>query len=187
MTFADLYARALWRQPHHVCGEAMLPLTVGHARILESMGYWNPSSWLELMTCAWICGRPPGAFREPRGRLERFCWTIRLWRLGHTSFPEQVLAWRRYVSHHIDAPVISWPGGGGRMSGTPTFAALRIALIRMGYSPERVDDVPVDQALLDQYGMLEADGRLTVSPRSKADLEEQFQEARRHVQSLGKN
>lgn len=186
MKFADLYARTLWRRPFRVCGESLLPLTVGHCRILESLDLWSPDTWMDLMICAWICGKPPGEFRHPRGWREAMAWRVRLWRLGSQSLPDHCLVWKNYVEHHMETPVVTWQGKGST-SGTPTFAALRIALIRMGYSPDQVDDAPVDQALLDHYGMLEAEGRVTVSQRSKADLEEQFQAARRHVQSLGKN
>lgn len=187
MTFPEIYARTIWRQPHRVCGEVLLPLTVGHARILESLELWNPANWIDLMICAWICGRPPGQFRQPRGWWEAFQWRIRLWRLSSQSFAEHLAAWSKYVDHHLEVPVLIWPDMGGTKSGSPVFANLRVALIRMGYSPDRVDDVPIDQAFLDHYGALENDGRVTVTGNSRSDLDKQLEAARAYVQSLGKN
>jgi len=186
MTFADLYARTVIRRNWYVCGERMLPLRVGHGRILEAIGLWLPHSWLDLMTCAWICARPASWFRMPRGLRERLAWRVRLRRLRRQSFPLHVCSWTQYVDHHTAVPVVTWSGKGGTPS-TPPMVAMRAALIAIGYSPETVDEAPMDLALADYYSTLEAEGRMTVTGRSHEELEEQIRITRRYVQSLGKN
>jgi len=186
MTFADLYARTVIRRDWYVCGERMLPLRVGHGRIIESLGLWLPHSWLDLMTCAWICARPASLFRMPGGWSERLAWRVRLWRLSRDPFPLHVRSWTQYVDHHTAVPVVTWSGNGKRSS-TPPMVAIRAGLIGLGYSPETVDEAPMDLALVDYYSILESEGRVKVTGRTREELEEQIQNTRRYVQSLGKN
>jgi len=186
VTFADLYARTLWRQPFRVCGEVLMPLTIGHARVLDAFGFWDPATWIELMTSVWICGRPCREFRMPTGWWEAFKWRVRLLRLSSEFFPLHRAAWRQYIDVHLSVPVVTWQGN-GKMPGTPAFHGLRLSLIRLGYAPETVDDVPVDQAFLDHYGAMESEGRLEIASYSQEELDARFQEARHYVQSLGKN
>jgi hypothetical protein len=186
MTFADLYARTVIRRDWYVCGERMLPLRVGHARILEALNLWNPRTWVDLMTCAWVCARPASAFRMPRGWIEKIAWRVRLWRLGGQLFPVHLLSWSRYIDHHVAVPVVAWTGKSGR-PGTPPMVAMRANLIGIGYSPDAVDEASMDQALADYYSTLEAEGRMKVTGRTREELEEQIQNARRYVQSLGQN
>lgn len=189
MTFDDLYARTVIRRDWHVCGEPLLPLTVGHARILEVLDLWHPLAWIDLMLCAWVCSRPAARFRMPRGPWEKVCWRVRLFRLRRHSFKEHLAAWEAYVGHHREEPVVTWTTTHQSHSsaGTPFMVGLRAALIRTGYRPETVDDVPLDVAIMDIYAGLEGTGQVTVSTRSQEELESAFGQARDYVHALGQN
>lgn len=187
MTFEDLYARTVLRREWRVCGEVLLPLTLGHCRILDALPAWNPGTWVDLLISIWVCARPARGFRMPRGLRERLAWRVRLWRLKRFhSLELHKHAWHRYVRHHMTTPVVTWRGKGGR-PGSPVMAGMRAALIGIGYDPRTVDDAPIDEALADYYASAESEGRLTVTGRSQDDLEEESRMAEAYVLALGKN
>jgi hypothetical protein len=138
----------------------MLPLTIGHARLLEALRLWNATEPSELCVASYICHREYQWFSRILGSrsLPLRLWYWR-WTLGKDwDWERSKKAWANYITYHSDAPAVISTGKqeGLRM---PLLAVMRIYLCEhVGYSPETFDDVLYSQAIVDYYGSLELNG-----------------------------
>ncbi len=174
MTLSDLHLRAVVPVPFRVCGVDLLPMTVGHARIIEGLGLGNARVPFDLMLAAWICSRPPTKFApsvnawwmKPAFRLWR-------WKLGREwNWANSAKVWREYVDHHRDEPFASLKGKGAELK-TPWLAHLRsVCCGACGYSPETFDNVTMAQAVIDYHAYAEREGLCTLGAFTVSQIRE---------------
>lgn len=172
MDFADIHTRAAVHQPFRVCGMPMLPMTVGHARILDALGLWSAVEPQDVFAGAWICSRPHGEFSSKWGtsgtRLAMRFW---LWRLGRSwDWRMSALAWNQYVQHHREEIAATFKASQRKMV-MPWLAHLRATLCaRLGYNPQTFDDAPLAQAMIDYYAYAELEDAATLVPASVSEF-----------------
>ena len=161
MKFADLYNRGILPIDHVVCGIRLLPLTFGHAKLLDALDIRIPESREELILAAFICSSPSSRFMQ-RKRL-RFSLAFWRWRLGRKwDYARSLEVWADYLSHHYAVPAAMWEKS-DRAIGTPALDQLRVALCRYaGYDPMRFDDVEIARANCDYYTLCEMEGTVKV-------------------------
>lgn len=172
MTIEDLHLRAVVPVPFRVCGVSLLPMTVGHARILEGLGIMHAIAPVDLMTAAWVCSRPPGKFAGSIGK-----WWVRAWfgfwrrRLGRKwNWANSAAIWADYVEHHLDEPMATTKGQGGELR-SPWLAHLRsVCCGECGYDPATFDNTTLAQATIDYHAFAEREGRSTLMPNTVSQI-----------------
>lgn len=166
-TVQELHTRAALPACFRVAGVELLPLRVGHVRILTALGLFDAVSPADLICAAAVCSRPPGDF-VPRGLNSR-TFRFRLWwhrrRLGADwDWTKTRECWRAYLDFYADKPsTVPTENVETRRSETPLTAAMRVRLCgKMGYSPEAFDDVLYLQAMIDYCVLQESEGLVTM-------------------------
>lgn len=171
MTAADLYRRLTLRTRATVFGYKLVPFTVGHAILFDSLGVQSITTPGEVALAAWICSMPAHvADRRLNGR--RASWWMRwiVWtRAEWMRDPEEVRKGVEVLSVYLDdqtrVAATQAKGEDGPQSGVPFCQRLRAVLLsRLNYSPETVDQTPYLQALWDYIAWAEMEGALTVPP-----------------------
>lgn len=174
MTLSDLHLRAVIPVPFRVCGVALMPMTVGHARIIEGLELRNAVAPLDLMSAAWICSRPPTKFAPSiQARWLRAVFRFWQWRLGRRwNWTQTRNVWREYVEHHFDEPFASIKGKGQQLK-TPWLTHLRsVCCGQCGYSPETFDGVTMAQALIDYHAYAEREGLCSLGDWTVSQMKE---------------
>lgn len=174
MTFADLHTRAILPLVFTVCGVRLMPLTVGHVRILDALELWDAVTPDELVLAAWICSRPARETAEGiHGGSMRWRLPLWRWRLGRNwNWAKSAITWGEYVAHHMEEAAATFRASKGT-SVMPLTARLRVVLCnRCGYKPETFDDAPIAQALIDYQALGEAEDALNLSPCTVTELRE---------------
>lgn len=181
----DLHDRATVPVWHRVCGRRMQQLTVGHARILDAMGLWKPTSPESLLLAVVICSVP---FRKAVRLLDSrtLPWSLRwlAWRLGPGwEWRASLLVWFRFVRYHREEPyAVAKPLDPTRPVSThpinsPWLAHLRAFLCSEGgYSPESFDDQLLGQVVLDYYAVLESKDRIVLAKLTRTQMERRKEE-----------
>jgi len=170
MNVRDLHERSAIPLRHTVCGVALLPLTVGHARLLDALALWSPSDPRETVLAAFVCSHTPERVRWWLD-CRAFPWLLRfwVWRLGRGwDYARSIAAWSEFVTYHTEEPFLvprhESRSSSQTASGTPRLAHMRVVLCsRCGYTPETFDAAPYAQASLDYLTFLEIEGQATVA------------------------
>lgn len=177
MRFDDLQHRSVLPLAHVVCGAELLPMTVGHARVLDALGLWNAVLPQELILAAFICSRSHRdvtAAIQHKGTVLRLKWWA--WRLGRKwDYVASAGHWASYVTYHREEPLVSMNRSGGQM-GMPWLTHLRaMACKGLGYDPMTVDDAPLAQVVMDYYAFAESEGAVNVTPFSTSEIKQRRQ------------
>lgn len=172
MKFEDLHSRTVLPLAFVVCGVPLLPMTVGHARVIDALGLWGPVVPEEVMLAAFVCSRDHrkvAAAIHSKGTARRLRWWA--WRLGSQwNYDASIVHWRAYVAYHREEPLVTMKGGGGNL-GMPWLTHLRaMACKGLGYDPMTVDDAPLAQVVMDYYAFAESEGAVNVVPLSTSEM-----------------
>lgn len=180
MTIAEHYNSLSVHPDVSILGVRVLPLSVGHAKLLPALGLDDPQSIEELLAAALICAsRPEAVVGRLRSKAWRFCVAVRAFvsgfiiRLmsGRSKVAHHVVAiaalkqWRAYVDHYKAAPqsVPCRSGAGStRDIYTPVLAHVESGLIEAGFTSEQVDSMPLNEALWRHSVAREASGDVTL-------------------------
>lgn len=168
MIFEDLHSRTILPLAFTVCGTQLLPMTVGHARAIEALGLWSPTTATEVLLAAFVCSRGHrkiGLAIHSRWTRWRLRWWA--WRLGRKwNYDASIVHWRAFVAYHREEPLVTFKGSGGGM-GMPWLTHIRAAACKgLGYDPMTFDDAPLAQVVLDYYAFAETEGAVNVVPMS---------------------
>lgn len=176
MTLHDLHTRAVLPAQFTVCGIELIPLTVGHARILDALGLWGAEKPDELILAAVLCSELSSVFER---RLSSWWFPIAVrfwkWRLGKKwNFEESNKAWQAFVNYHRDEPATINKRNASQTV-IPLMACVRAALCgSMGYQPETFDDQRLAQVMLDFAAVQEMDGSVRSLPMSVNGVRERY-------------
>ena len=183
----DLHDRASVPVWHWVCGRRLQQMTVGHARLIDAMGLWKPTTPDDLLLCAFVCSR------TYRTALRQFDSTTLRWRIrwmrwmqgARWDWRKSLVGWFRFVRYHREEPyavarpldptrpVISQP------INSPWLAHLRAFLCAEGgYSPESFDDQLLGQVVLDYYAILESKDRIVLANLTRTAMAKRLEEAK---------
>lgn len=176
MTLHDLHTRAILPAQFTVCGIELMPLTVGHARILDALGLWGAEKPDELILAAVLCSGTSSTF-ERRLASWWFPTALRIWkwRLGKRwDYEASKAAWQAFVNYHRDEPATI-----NKRKATPTLvplmACVRSALCgAMGYRPETFDEQRLAQVMIDFATVQEMDGSVRSLPLSVNGVRERY-------------
>lgn len=186
LTVEDLHDRATLPVWHTVCGYRLAQMTVGHARLLEAMGLWQPATPHDLLLAVFLCAR---AIRDTQRRLDSrtLPWRLRWmrWRLGRQwDWRKSLVVWCRFVRYHREEPyAVAKPLDPSRPVTThpinsPWLAHLRAFLCAEGgYAPETFDEQLLGQVVLDYYAMLESDGKVVLSRLTRTQTAKRNEDA----------
>jgi len=157
-----------------VCGIRLIPLTVGHARILDALSLWGARDPRELIVAAYLCSGKASKF-ERRFNAWWFRHAVRFWawRLGKKwDYAASAQCWDAFVAYNRDEPA-TVNKRKSEPTRTPLLACMRVTLCgSMGYDPEKFDDQRLAQVLLDYSGVLEADGAVRSLAVSTGEIRE---------------
>lgn len=177
MTAAEIHARTLGRERFTILGLDLLPLTLGHVRILESLGCISPLNPGELGLACIVCSLPQ---REVVNYLQTQLTDKWLsgWRksLGDWSFTEKADDFSDYLLCNTELPaVICAAGENETHCPIPAAQIIRVRLMaELGFCPESVDDMPFLQALWDITTLDVMRGRKTMFNQTESDIEERM-------------
>ena len=152
MTAAELHSRLTGGQHFECMGLRLVPLTLGHMRLMDHLGCSNVGDPSTLGLAALVCSRPHGKVLSfLRSRLMPL--RLMIWRryMGNWSFETEIAKFSAYIRHNTELPIIT-PKGKGEPTENPipSHQSLRVLLLsRLNYSPDSVDDVHYLQALWD--------------------------------------
>jgi len=175
MTAAEIHSRV----SSYEAGECMLlrlvPLTIGHARIMDHLGCDGLMTAGDVALAAIVCSRRQDRvmpFLRSRW-LRPFLW---FWgkALGEWDPLIERNRLSEYLTRHTELPAMTFPGSkdAGQRNPIPEHQGLRVTLMsRLGYRPEDIDGTPYLQALWDVATLAAQEGRANVLDMTNADLE----------------
>ncbi len=146
-----LAAEAFLNAQHRVYGLRLLPLSVGHAFVLEALGspffHGKCGTPSQLRMAAWLCSRPPLTIPN----MDTFAVGFWKWRTRYSSFLKECENWQSYVADYAAAPQM-WsktPKAGEKEivpSRIPNTLTTVIRLMRLGMSESQAWATPVGVA-----------------------------------------
>ena len=162
----DIYRETFFPVPVVILDRRMLPLTLGHAVMLDRMGIQKIAEPEDLLMAVLICSMPVDQFEsKAESRLFGlwvFWWSYRAWRRwlrDPESFQRSLKLFGEYLDEQTTCPdydVISTADE--IQGGTPRVQHLRIILLsKLNYSPESVMRTSFRQAHWDYYAYLESE------------------------------
>lgn len=175
MTAAEVHRRLTAGESSEVMGFRLLPLTLGHARVMDMLGCIQLRDPGDVALAVLICSRP---------------WNEALPWLRSWLFPLRMFVWRLYLRHwdpivemrnlvayfrrHTELPeMLSNEERSGGPSPIPAHQLIRTQLLaRLGYSPDEIDGTPYLQALWDVHTLSVIEGRARMLDMTAADIEE---------------
>lgn len=164
------YAAAIFPDRHRVCGVRMLPLTLGHALLLQripspyALGNDPRKAGLgDTVLAAYVCSRPWRRAALGVNAVWIKGWIRwRSWRRWHREVNDHI-ALLGYLSAAWSIPTVFGRQRGGVERGSDAIQ-IQVSVQRKlwGKSLEAALDTPVAEALLDQMERLEEDGVLRI-------------------------
>jgi len=167
----DIYRETFFLEPVVILGRRMLPLTLGHAVMLDRMGIGKIAEPEDLLMAVLICSMPVETFeRKAESRLFGLWiswWSDRAWRRwlrDPESFARSLKLFGEYLDEQTSCPDYEVVGRTEEIQGgTPRVQQLRALLIsKLNYSPETVMRTSFTQAHWDYYAYLESEMAIRV-------------------------
>lgn len=173
-----------------ILGIRLLPLSVGHAKLLPAIGLSSPESLPELVAALLLCSVPSRfAMDRMRSKLWRLYANLRALLIGFAAravsgkykcgpaivFIAAAQQWREYVRYYREMPGVQAlrTGDGSFECKTPMLAHVeRVLAEQYGMSQEAIDATPLNEALWKYSLSREASGdAVLVDSVSEEELE----------------
>lgn len=172
MTARELHARLAGGESAEVLGLRLVPLTIGHVRLMDFLGCSDMRNPEEVALCVLVCSRPQGkvlAFLRWFLPVKLLIWKLYLGAWEPVEARKRVL---EYIQRHTELPFHIVKGESGPACPIPGHQMIRTRLIsQLGYRPESVDGTPFLQALWDLRTLDVMRGSVEMMDYSTADLE----------------
>jgi len=177
VTAAEIHARTLGVMRFRILGLDLLPLTLGHLRILESLDCYEARDPGELGLACIVCSRP-AARVLPFLKSRLLPFRLLVWRLilGRWDFAEKHQAWSDYLRFNQEIPETL-----REMDGTmpechvPAHQMIRSRLMSdLNVDYRDIDNYPVLQALWDLLATDVRHRRVTMLDKTASDIEEEM-------------
>jgi hypothetical protein len=160
VTARELQLRAVCPDSFTVLGRRMRPLALGHLPLLQKYEADVLRGPAELSSAVLICSMRPRDV-VPFSQSRWFELGMALWRrrTGAWDFEKEKEAFEGYWEYHTELPEVTFRAGNGAESVIPFSQHLRMVLIaRLGYDPEKVEEVSYLQARWDYISYCEFEG-----------------------------
>lgn len=177
MTAAEIHARTLTWARFKILGLDLLPLTLGHLRILESLDCYEARDPGELGLACIVCSRPAArAIPFLKSRLLPF--RLLVWRLilGRWDFAEKRQDWSDYLRFNHEMPeTLQSVDASAPQCHVPTHQMIRSRLMAdLHIAPGAIDDMPILQAMWDLLAHDVRHRRIMMLNRTPADIQAQM-------------
>jgi hypothetical protein len=177
VTAAEIHARTLTWERFRILGLDLLPLTLGHVRVMEALGCRELRDPGELGMACWVCSMPA---EKVRGFLGSWFGNLRLWLWGRFLGEWDFLAKRQdfadYMRCNTELPEIVKKDSDERQpTRIPSAQAIRVRLMSdLGVSPGEIDGYPFLQALWDLTSLDVLHGRAEMLDETSRDIDEKM-------------
>jgi len=173
VTARELHARLAGGESAEVLGLRLVPLTIGHVRLMDFLGCSDMRNPEEVALCVLVCSRPESTvlafLRSPLLPIRLLIWKLYLGAWEPVEARKRVL---EYIQRHTELPFHVVKGESGPSCPIPGHQMIRTRLIsQLGYRPESVDGTPFLQALWDLRTLDVMRGAVEMMDYSTADLE----------------
>jgi len=194
-SYSQRYAAVLFPDRWRILGVPLLPLTLGHALLLDRLelgsagapreqGRSLPATTMpdigDLLLCLWVCSRAWDRAaahlqrRRTRCALKLWAWQMRLTSRARldAGLTAAWAQWQAYLAAAWDAPSV-WERDKSAASSAPLLQVLKVTLMsRLGHSAQSALDTPLTVALWDICCFWETKGHIEwVSPDIDAALD----------------
>ena len=174
MTAAEIHARTLGVERFRILGLELLPLTLGHLRVMEGLDCYEARDPGELGLACIVCSRS-AADAIPFLQSRLFPFRLMIWRLilGKWDFVEKRQDWSDYLRLNHEMPEILRAGdNSGPQCFVPAHQMIRSRLMAdLHVPPREIDDMPILQAMWDLLAHDVRHGRVTMLNRTAADIQ----------------
>lgn len=176
MTALEIHARTLSWERFRILGLDLLPLTLGHVRVMEALGCMEVQDPGELAMACWVCSMPAGRFFRFHGSLSGKA-RLWLWAKLHRDwdFKTKREDFGDYIRCNTELPEVIRKDSDGVPTRIPSVQAIRVRLMSdLGVSPAEIDPYPFLQALWDLASLEVLKGQATMLDETASDIEERM-------------
>jgi hypothetical protein len=177
VTATEIHARTLTWERFRILGLDLLPLTLGHVRVMEALDCMEVRDPGELGAACWVCSMPAGRFysftRSWMGKARLWFWGVTR---GKWDFPDKQGDFLDYMRCNSELPeVIRKSDAVGEPTRIPSVQAIRVRLMSdLGVSPVDIDGYPFLQAIWDITSLDVLHGRAKMLDETARDIEERM-------------
>lgn len=176
MTAAEIHARTLLWERFRILGLDLLPLTVGHVRIMEALGCMEVRDPAELAMVCWVCSMPAHRFyRFHNSRIGKV--RLWLWAKFHRDwdFKAKRDDFGDYIRCNTELPEVIRKADEREPTRVPSAQAIRVRLMSdLGVRTCEIDCYPFLQALWDLSTIEVLKGQATMLDKTASEIEEEI-------------
>jgi len=175
VTASEIHARVSERETAECMGLRLVPLTLGHARLLDHLGCAGLASASEVALAVLVCSRPQERVLAFLGSPLLPIW-LWVWSLALRAWDAEDARSKldAYLRRHTELPHIIRPEskGGGFRCPIPHHQMIRCVLLsRLNYGPEQIYGTLYLQALWDVSSLDVREGRIAMLDMTDDDMD----------------